>query len=245
MATTRSSFAVSELVSGDQQISADGTFGRPGDALKITMRNVDLAAVDTLLLRPPQFKGRVDATGVLRGTTQALQGNAEFQVTKGSFRNFQYDTFAGTVDYKGHGLTVDTKLQQNATQWLTAKGYVPRALFTPGESVVTPSSASHDLVVAPEDRVDLTIDSSPIDLGVIQGFNDMVTDVKGTLEAHLRVTGSVADPHPIGEISVRDGSMTVVPAGVAYKNIAGRIELQQDRVHIDQITVLDNSARCR
>jgi hypothetical protein len=229
-----------ELVSGDQQISADGTFGRPGDALKITMRNVDLAAVDTLLLRPPQFKGRVDATGVLRGTRQALQGNAEFQVSKGSFRNFQYDTFAGTVDYKGHGLTVDTKLQQNATQWLTAKGYVPQELFTPRESLLTPSSASHDLVVAPEDRVDLTIDSSPIDLGVIQGFNDMVTDVKGTLEAHLRVTGSVADPHPIGEISVRDGSMTVVPAGVAYKNIAGRIELQQDQVHIDQITVLDN-----
>ncbi len=76
-----------ELVSGDQQISADGTFGRPGDALKITMRNVDLAAVDALLLRPPQFKGRVDATGALRGTRQALQGNAEFQVNKGSFRN--------------------------------------------------------------------------------------------------------------------------------------------------------------
>ena len=34
--------------------------------------------------------------------------------------------------------------------------------------------------------------------------------------------------------------MTVVPAGVPYKNIAGRIELQPDRVHIDQITVLDN-----
>jgi translocation and assembly module TamB len=229
-----------DLVSGDQRISADGTFGRPGDALKITMRNVDLAAVDALLLRPPQFKGRVDATGVLRGTRQALQGNAEFQVNKGSFRMFQYETFAGTVDYKGQGLTIDTRLQQNATQWLTAKGYVPRALFTPRESALAPSSASHDNVVAPEDRVDLTIDSSPIDLGVIQGFNDIVTDVKGTLEAHVRVTGSVADPHPIGEISVRDGSMTVVPAGVQYKNIAGRIELQPDRVHIDQITVLDN-----
>ena len=229
-----------ELVSGDQQIAADGTFGRPGDALKITMRNVDLAAVDALLLRPPQFSGRVDATGTLRGTAQALQGDAEFKVNKGSFRTFQYETFAGTVDYKGQGLTVDARLQQNATQWLTAKGYVPRALFTPGAGAPIPSSASHDAVVAPEDRVDLTIDSSPIDLGVIQGFNDMVTGVKGTLEAHLRVTGSVADPHPIGEIAVRDGSMTVVPVGVSYKNIAGRIELQQDRVHIDQITVLDN-----
>ena len=89
---------------------------------------------------------------------------------------------------------------------MTAKGYVPRALFTPRESALMPSAAAHGVEVAPEDRVDLTIDSSPIDLGVIQGFNDMVTDVKGTLEAHLRVTGSAADPHPIGEITVRDGS---------------------------------------
>ncbi len=229
-----------ELVSGDQQISADGTFGRPDDALRITLRNVDLAAVDALLLRPPQFKGRVDATGTVSGTRQALEGNAKFQVNMGSFRDFQYETFAGTVGYNGRGLTVDTKLQQNATQWLTAKGYVPQALFTLRERPLTASSSSHGVVVPPEDRVDLTIDSSPIDLGVIQGFNDMVTDVKGTLEAHVRVTGSVDDPHPIGEISVRDGSMTVVPVGVVYKNIVGRIELQPDRVHIDQITVLDN-----
>ncbi len=227
------------LVSGDQQISADGTFGGPGDVLKFTMTNVDLAAVDALLLRPPQFNGRVDATGTLRGPREALQATAEFQVNKGSFRKFQYETFAGMVDYKGQGLTVDTRLQQNATQWITAKGYVPRALFTPRASTPAPSTTDHH-VVAPGDRIDLTIDSSPIDLGVIQGFNDMVTDVKGTLEAHLRVTGSAADPHPLGEIAVRDGSMKVVPVGVAYKNIAGRLELQEDRVHIDQITVLDN-----
>ena len=228
-----------KLVSGDQQIFADGTFGRPGDVLKFTMTNVDLAGVDALLLRPPQFNGRVDATGTLRGTRQALQANAEFQVNKGSFRKFQYQTFAGTVDYKEQGLTVDARLQQNAAQWITAKGYVPRALFSP-RAMEMPSAADHDVVVPPEDRIDLAIDSSPIDLGVIQGFNSMVTDVKGALEAHLRVTGSAADPHPIGEIAVRDGSLTVVPVGVSYKNIAGRIELQPDRVHIDQITVLDN-----
>ena len=48
-----------ELVNGDQQISADGTFGRPGDALKVTLNNVDVASVDALLLRPPQLSGRL------------------------------------------------------------------------------------------------------------------------------------------------------------------------------------------
>ena len=34
--------------------------------------------------------------------------------------------------------------------------------------------------------------------------------------------------------------MTVQPTGGVYSNIAGRIDLHADRVHIDEITVLDN-----
>ena len=110
-----------ELVSGDQQISADGTFGRPGDALKITMRNVDLAAVDTLCSVPRSSKDGSTPPAFLRGTAgRRCRATPSFRSVR-SFRNFQHETFAGTVDYKGHGLTVDTKLQQNATQWLTAK----------------------------------------------------------------------------------------------------------------------------
>ena len=162
---------ISTLVSGDQQISADGTFGRPGDALKVTMTNVDLAAVDALLLRPPQVDGRLDATGTLQGTKQALQGNADFQVSKGSVPgvSVRHIRRHGRLQ-RDQGLTVDARLQQNATQWITAKGYVPRALFSPRASPLITPAADHDAVVAPEDRVDLTIDSSPIDLGRDSGL---------------------------------------------------------------------------
>ena len=40
------------------------------------------------------------------------------------------------------------------------------------------------------DHVDLTIESSPLDLGLVQGFSTAVKDVQGTVEAHVRVTGS-------------------------------------------------------
>src|SRR5262249_28474139 len=43
------------LVSGDQKIAADGAFGRTSEALKLTLTNVDVASVDAMLLRPPQF----------------------------------------------------------------------------------------------------------------------------------------------------------------------------------------------
>ena len=51
------------LVSGDQQILADGLFGQSGSSIQVTMNNVDLARVDELLMRPPQFTGRLNASG--------------------------------------------------------------------------------------------------------------------------------------------------------------------------------------
>lgn len=130
------------------------------------------------------------------------------------------------------------RLQQNATQWISAKGRLPTALFRP--RAAERSGAAHGAEAAPGERVDLTIDSSPIDLGVVQGFTSAVTDVTGTLEAHVHVTGTADDPHPAGAVTIRDGAVTIERAGVSYAHIAGRVDLEPDRVHIDQITVLDN-----
>src|SRR5262249_30650701 len=77
-------------------------------------------------------------------------------------------------------------------------------------------------------------------LGILQGLTSQVTNVQGTVKAHVHVTGSADDPHPSGVITLADGALTVVQTGVAYSHIAGRIDLQPDRVHIDEITVLDN-----
>ena len=229
------------LVSGDQSIEAEGTFGRPGDALRISMNNVDVANIDALLLREPQFTGRLNASGTIAGIPDALRGEAEFTVAKGGFRQFRYDSFSGTAAYTGQGITVDTRLQQNPTQWLTAKGYVPVAVFaksTDAEEVE--ATTIHEPPATSEDRIDLVIDSSPIDLGLVQGFTTALTDVTGTLEAHVRVEGSAADPHPIGAITVSKGTAMVAPLGVKYEQIDGRVDLQPDRVHIERFTVLDN-----
>src|SRR4029077_18452554 len=117
------------LRSGDQQVVANGAFGGPGDALEITLDNVDLAAVDAVLLRPPQFSGRLRASARVTGTSEKPGGPADFQVTQGGFRQFRYAELSGTTEYGGKGITLDAKLQQDANSWLTAKGYVPLALL--------------------------------------------------------------------------------------------------------------------
>ena len=227
------------LVSGDQQIAADGAFGRANDALHVTLTNVDLANVDTLLLRPPQFTGRMNASATVTGTTDAPRVKGDVEVSKGGFRQFHYDALTGTIDYSGKGVTLDAKLQQNSTAWITAKGYVPAAAFT---SAVSTERAHRD-EVAVDDRLDVHIDSSPIDLGLVQGFTTQVTNVTGTVQAKLDVTGAADDPHPVGAITVQNGAFTVDATGVAYTNLDGRIDLQQDKVHIAEVKVLDNQKK--
>ncbi|HEV8347622.1 MAG TPA: translocation/assembly module TamB domain-containing protein, partial [Vicinamibacterales bacterium] len=225
-----------KLVNGDQEIDAEGTFGRPGDALHVTARNIDVATIDALLLRPPQLSGRLNATSTVTGTKDDPHVNAEFKVEQGGFRQFKYDSFGGTVSYGGNGLDVDARLQQNPTTWIEAKGYVPVAAFKSG----TNAEGSHRAAVAREDQFDLHVDSSPIDLGLVQGFTTELTNVTGTLQAKVDITGAADDPHPNGLVTIQNGAFLVKSTGVPYTNLDAKIDLQNDKVHIDQLRVLDN-----
>lgn len=230
------------LVSGDQTLVADGAFGNPGERLEVRATNVDLAAVDALLLRPPQFSGRLDATVRVDGTLQDPHVAADFTVNAGGFRQFSYESLTGQAEYSGPTLSLDARLQQNPTQWITAKGKLPTALWQ-GDAASDESRTigpDHDAQAPDDERVDLVIDSSPLGLGLLQGFTTALTNVDGTVEAHVRLTGSARDPHPEGTITIADGTMSVVPTGVTYTNIAGKVELQPDRVHIDSLVALDN-----
>ncbi len=227
-----------ELVNADQQITVDGSFGRSGDALKVTLNNVDVATVDALLLRPPQLSGRLNASSTITGSKAAPAVKADFKVDAGGFRQFHYDTLAGTVDYAGKGLNLDARLQQNPTTWIEAKGYVPAAAFR-----ATNAERAHHVAAAGEDQFDLHVDSSPIDLGLVQGFTSSLTNVKGTLQAKIDVTGAADDPHPNGAISVENATFKVEPSGVVYTELTGKIDLQPDQIHIEQIRVLDNQKK--
>src|SRR5262249_33277902 len=150
------------LASRDQQIAVEGSFGRAGEALSVTLNGIELAGIDALMLRPPQLSGRLSGTSTIAGTTEAPQIHAELRVDQGGFRQSHYDALSGTVDYRENGMTLATRLQQNPTAWITAKGYIPAAALRP-----PPANAPrgrHE-AASPADTIDLHIDSSPLDLG--------------------------------------------------------------------------------
>jgi len=225
------------MTNGGQQVVADGVFGSPSEGLTLTLKDVDLHGVDAAFLRPPQLAGSLNASGTITGPIEALRAKADFEVSHGGFRAFRYDSLKGSAESDGRILTLDSILQQNASASVRVNGRVPLAAFRRGDGDrPTTSSATS----ASDDGIDLRLESTPIDLGIVQGLTTVLTNVKGTAQASVRVSGSMDDPRPTGTIVVKDGAFKIEPTGSLYKALNGRIELQNDRAHIVQLDVLDN-----
>ncbi len=227
------------LVSDGQQISASGGFGATDDRLRIEATDVQLSTLDRLALGENRFAGTLNATATLAGTREAPRAEGKFTITDGSFRDFKYQSLNGTVDYTADGLTLDTRLTQTETSWITAAGFVPAAFFR-GAPAPEGAGTAHEAHAEPGGSLDLRVTSSALDLGIVQGFVPQLSAVSGTLQADIRASGTPADPHAEGSIEIRNGAFTVADLTAAgYTGLDTRITFETDRVNIERLRILD------
>ena len=141
------------------------------------------------------------------GTRQAPQGNAEFQVTKGSFRQFQYDTSpARSTTRTGADGRCQAAAEPHAVdhgEGLCAAGALHRSRKRAGTPapITTPSSLPR---IASTSRSTAARSIS----GSIQGFTTALTDVNG----HAR---SARSRDRIGRRSASDRRRLSIADGVA------------------------------
>jgi autotransporter translocation and assembly factor TamB len=229
-----------KLVSGQQSLEVSGTLamkdksGAPAGESRIEAhaRNLDLQQLETLLLQDRGFTGTLNADATITGSMEAPAVDGHVAIENGAFKNYKYQSLVADVDYTGTRVELDATLQQSPTESITAKGSMPRSLFQR-------SKTGGHVSAAAEDEVDLQITSTALNLGVVQGFTDLVTNVTGTLEADVRVQGSGQDPHLTGFIDIKGGSFGVPAAGGSYSGLDTRIELTPDLVTLRKFTILD------
>lgn len=206
---------------GDGRISLDGAIGpdaaRP---LQLEVSGLDLAEVDRLLLAEHGLAGQLDGAAQIAGSLAAPAIGGRFALSRGAFEAFTFDTFSGRFDYGHNSVGVDARLVTADGSWLTTEGRIPI-----GEG---------------GGAIDLRLKSSPIGLGMIQGFTDEVTDVTGTLQLDLVATGSYDDPHLQGYADVAGGAFTAVAAGSRYTGLDTRIRFEPDLVRIEEFRMLDD-----
>jgi len=226
------------LVSGNQSLDVNGTFPlgentTPG-TISVSARSVDLSQLEKLLLQNRGISGTLNANAKITGTakTPAVEGHVE--VANGGFQQFKYQSLTADANYGSDRIVLDTRLQQAPGVELTAKGTIPMSALRPN-----PPGVTGHVEATAGDTIDVRIQSSRIDLGIVQGFTNQVTNVTGTLQADVRVTGSGEDPHLQGYVDVQNGGFAVVQAGTRFTGMTTRIELQPERIHIPKFQILD------
>jgi autotransporter translocation and assembly factor TamB len=226
-----------QLVSGDQGLDVSGALAlgkeAPAGAVEVHARNVDLQQLETLLLQDRGFSGKLTADVKITGSTAAPAIEGRLTIAQGAFQSYRYDSLVANVDYRDTRIGIDATLQQSPTESLTARGSVPTTVFQarPGGEHVPPAAG---------DQIDLRIQSTPISLALVQGLTDIVTNVTGTLQTDVRVTGSAQDPHLDGFIDIKNGAFGVPDVGGTFTGLTTRIDLETDRVRIQQFQLLDH-----
>ena len=196
---------------------------------------MDIQQLETLLLQNRGFTGQADRRREdhrLHRRARAIEGR--IAIDKGAFKSYRYDSLVANVDYRGTRIGIDATLQQSPTESITAQR--ERA----DDGVHGAKAGGEHVVPAAGEQIDLQITSTPIGLALVQGLTDVVTNVTGTLETDVHVTGSAQDPHLDGFIDIKNGGFGVPDLGGTFTGLTTRIDLQPDRVRIQQFQLLDH-----
>ena len=175
------------LVNGTQSLDltgvlAVGNSANAPSAITVRAANVDLAQIDKLLLQSRGFTGTLNAEARITGDPKspAVDGHAE--VSNGGFQRFTYQSLTVTANYapaeaagKSERIVLDAKLTQSPGAELRVNGTVPMTALRRN-----PPGVTGHIEGRAGDELDLSVQSSLINLGILQGFTKQLTNVTGT-----------------------------------------------------------------
>jgi hypothetical protein len=212
--------------SRNQRISLAGDWRRDGTGtLHVDASHVFLETLGAVE-GPGLYGGVLDLAAIVRGTAGRPLVSADVTIANGRVQRVSYQQIGGHVDYTGDKITLDLRLDQSPGVWLTARGAVPRSFF----------DAS-----AADAPLEVSILSSPIDLGLLEGATNVVRNVAGTVKLDVTAIGTGRDPHFKGTIELGRASFLVAATGAKYSNGRATISLAADRIEVEALHLEDSN----
>jgi autotransporter translocation and assembly factor TamB len=213
----------------DQQVGVAGTWRYDGGgSLHVTATHAFLDTFQNTRDRPARYGGVMDLDAIVRGTRTAPLVSGTITISSGRIERVAYEKLAGRVDYSQGLFDIDMRLDQAPGTWLTAKGKVPMALFNRDQA---------------ERPIDLAIQSSPVDLGLLAGVTEVVSRATGQIQINVRAIGTSRDPHFDGAVDIANAGFLVVDTGVQYKSGRAAIRLTDDRITVESLHLEDEKGQ--
>ena len=221
-----------------QIVEAAGTLALRSPAessLQVSVRGLDLLPIEELAgQEDPEFAGLLNGVARITGTVEKPDVLGSFAISRGRYRELQFERVAGAVHYDDQRLGVDVAVEQAPGVTMAVNGSVPLALFTSSDAAAAEGGGAGG--AAP---IDLNIESSSIGLQIVTGLTTAIEQVTGTATVKLRVTGTADNPLFDGGVTLQGGAFTVPATGRRYSDLTTRITFEPGRMKVDDLNVLD------
>ncbi|MCH8567909.1 MAG: translocation/assembly module TamB domain-containing protein [Balneolales bacterium] len=156
----------------------------------------------------PEFTLRVDTRN------NQLSGVA----IDSSFLELNYDN-------QNSELTLSSQVRSLGQVAMEASGTLPLFIDMKTFTVTEPGTS---------DGIAISVETQSFDLAAFNEFldRDVLRNLQGRLDAKLDITGTIGQPEPRGNFSLRSGQLSLVENNITIRNIRTDIELEPDRIEI-------------
>lgn len=217
--------ALTDAVTGAQRITASGSwYPSGGGTLRVTASRVSLDALVASGQGPARYGGLIELDALIRGTRAQPIVTGQVMIAEGRVWRTSYERLSGRVDYMDSVLDIDLRLDQAPGVWLAAAGRVPVGVLA-GQQQDGP--------------IDLKVESSAINLGLIEGVTNVVRDVAGQAQINVRATGTLRNPQLAGHIDIAGAGFVATASGTRYKNARAVLQFSPDRILVETLHVED------
>lgn len=192
------------------------------DSLRVFFNNTD---IETILAT---FK-IANLKGAMNGGIVINQALADPLIRTDNFRieNIHTDTdtlgtllVGGDWDMDRDGMKLDARLQKKDKDYLVVNGFVP---------------------VGGESEMDMEINLSSLPLAWVQPFAvSAFSDLSGTINSKINLSGKMDALQTNGWVGVNDGVMTVAFTNVTYK-ISDTINISPQNIGLNNLVITDNN----
>jgi autotransporter translocation and assembly factor TamB len=199
---------------------ADGRFGPHDLELQLSIKDVALASLASVVAPEKKCDGLLNAEVQFHGALESPSGSFRIRVSTGVLQNWSYREFAFTGHVASPWITIEdmsirmAKSEQN----ITGHGKLPLHLIDSRQ---------------PEEPIALHLDAPHLDLLMLTAaIPGLVIDKGGDAAIVADITGRADDPDVTGRLTAHFPHLRVPQAGLDVHDFAADIGSQGKKVHI-------------
>ncbi len=209
-----------QILGDSSKVQLSGAFQPP--AFKNIRGDIELPlkGLDFLL---PDLEGDLSAKFSVQGSLENPVIQSGINVRQGRYRDFKLQELDIQLDMQDSIVTWETRLDVEADRHLDADGRF--ALLNAGAGWSIDKNAPFNL----------EIQSNNLNMDMISAFTDQIYSPAGAIEIRIKVSNTLAEPHPRGTIRLLDGRAELPRLGTAYSGIDVEINLEKDGLNLSRL----------